>query len=64
MAQPKLRSFRKERGITLEELGKAVGKSKQYMSALELGNVRLTYEMAVKIAEVLQTKPENIFLLN
>ena len=38
------------------------GKSKQYMSELARGNIRLTYDMAVKIAEALNTTPDDLFL--
>jgi len=62
MIRDRLRSTRKRRGITLEQLGYKVGKSKQYMSALERGNVGLSYEMAIKIAEALKEKPEDLFL--
>ena len=49
-------------GITLTELGKRVKKSKQYMSELGNGNIRLTYDMAVRIANALGTTPDNLFL--
>lgn len=48
--------------MTLTELGRRIGKSKQYMSELAKGNIRLKYDMAVKIAEVFGTTPDNIFL--
>lgn len=47
--------------MTLEELGKKIGKSKQYLSELERGNIRLTYDMAVKIASIFNGTPD-IFL--
>lgn len=48
--------------MTLTELGENLGKSKQYMSELARGNIRLTYDMAVAIAKVFNTTPDNIFL--
>jgi len=51
-----------ERKITLAELGRQIGKSRQYMSELARGNIRLTYEMALKIAGVLKTTPDRLFL--
>ena len=51
-----------EHGITLTELGRRVGKSKQYMSELSRGNIRMTYEMAMKIAQALGTTPDKLFL--
>lgn len=52
----------KKKGITLCELGNRINKSKQYMSELGNGNIRLTYEMAIKIADVLDTTPDTLFL--
>ncbi|MDD4754087.1 MAG: helix-turn-helix transcriptional regulator [Desulfitobacteriaceae bacterium] len=52
----------KKHGITLTELGKRVGKSKQYMSELGQGNIPLKYEMAIKIATSLNTTPDELFL--
>lgn len=57
-----LKQVCKEHGITLTELGRRIGKSKQYMSELARGNIRLTYDMAVKIAEALNTTPDDLFL--
>jgi putative transcriptional regulator len=57
-----LRKICEERGISLTELGRRIGKSKQYMSELSRGNIRLTYEMAVKIAQALGTTPDDLFL--
>ena len=51
-----------EHGMTLTELGRRIGKSKQYMSELARGNVRLKYDMAIKIAEVFGTTPDKLFL--
>lgn len=60
--QKSLREICKEHGITLTELGRKIGKSKQYMSELARGNIRLRYDMAVKIAEVFGATPDEIFL--
>lgn len=57
-----LKQICKERGLTLTELGRRIGKSKQYMSELAKGNIRLTYDMAVKIAVALNTTPDDLFL--
>lgn len=37
--------------LTQTELGKIIGKSKQWVSELERGNIRLSYEMAVIISK-------------
>ena len=58
----KLRALRKQRGISLRKLGSLLGKSKQYMSELERGNIKLSYDMAMDIADVMGLKPDDIFL--
>ena len=60
--QNRLREICEKNNTNLKELGEKVGKSRQYMSELGRGNIRLTYEMAVKIAQVFRTTPDNIFL--
>ena len=49
-------------GITMSELAENLGKSKQYISAIANGTIRLKYEMAVEIAEIFKLKPDDIFL--
>lgn len=58
----RVRDIRLKHGMTLEELGERLSKSKQYMSELERGNIRLTYEMAVAIADVFGTTPDDFLL--
>lgn len=58
----KLKQARLSRGLTMVQLGAMVSHSKQYMYALEKGNIRLSYEMAVMIAKALGTTPDEIFL--
>lgn len=60
--QDKLKQTRKFHNLTLEQLGSMVGRSKQYIFLLENGGIRLSYEMAVKIAGALGTTPDEIFL--
>ena len=36
--------------LTQTELGKRIGKSKQWVSELERGNIKLSFEMAVSIS--------------
>lgn len=59
----KLREIRENTGLTLEQLGEKIGKSKQWLSELERGNIRLTYEWAVKISRVYAKTPD-CFLLD
>lgn len=58
----KLKKARLSHKLTLEQLGNMIGRSKQYMFLLENGGIRLSYETAVKIAKVLGTTPDAIFL--
>lgn len=58
----KLKQARLSRGLTMVQLGAMVSRSKQYMYALENGGIRLSYEMAVKIAKALGTTPDKLFL--
>lgn len=58
----RVRDIRIKHEMTLEDLGERLGKSKQYMSELERGNIRLTYEMAVAIAQVFKTTPDDFLL--
>lgn len=36
--------------LTQTELGKRIGKSKQWVSELERGNIKLSFEMAISIS--------------
>lgn len=56
-----VKKARIDRGLTLEEFGKMIGRSKQYMFLLENGRIRLSYETAAKIARALGTRPDALF---
>ncbi len=58
----RLKYTRTSRGLTMVQLGSLIGCSKQYIYALESGDVRLSYEMAVKIATALGTTPDELLL--
>lgn len=45
-----VKTARKDANLTQSELGFLIGKSKQWVSELERGNIRLSYEMAINIA--------------
>lgn len=62
--QKRLLEICNENNITLAKLGRQIGKSRQYMSELARDNIRLTYEMALRIARALKTTPEKLFLGN
>lgn len=46
----RVKDARREAKLTQTELGKRIGKSKQWVSELERGNIKLSFEMAVSIS--------------
>lgn len=46
----KVKDARRDAKLTQTELGKRIGKSKQWVSELERGNIKLSFEMAVSIS--------------
>lgn len=50
-----VRNARKEAKLTQSELGSKIGRTKQWVSELERGNIRLTYEHAVQISSACGT---------
>lgn len=50
-----IRNARKEAKLTQSELGSKIGRTKQWVSELERGNIRLTYEYAVRISSACGT---------
>ena len=57
----KLKELRRKKGYSGSQMAKKVGISVPFYSQIESGQRRLSYEMAVKIANVLKTKPDRIF---
>lgn len=57
-----IRALCEDNEITMSELAEKLGKSKQYISALVTGTIRLRYDMAVMIAQIFNMKPDDIFL--
>jgi putative transcriptional regulator len=47
----RVKEARKEAKLTQSELGNIIGKSKQWVSELERGNIKLSFEMAVSISK-------------
>lgn len=62
MTLDKLKELRLENGLTQAVMAEELNISKQYYSQIERGERRLTYEMAVKIANILKKTPDQIFL--
>ena len=46
----RVRDARREANLTQTELGNMIGKSKQWVSEVERGNIKLSFDMAVYIS--------------
>ena len=46
----RVKDARRDAKLTQTELGKRIGKSKQWVSEQERGNIKLSFEMAVSIS--------------
>lgn len=46
----RVKDARRDAKLTQTELGKRIGKSKQWVSELERGNIKLSFEIAVSIS--------------
>lgn len=58
--QKKVRKYRKEGGLTQEELADKVGISRAYMGYIEQGRNVPSLEVLEKIARVLRVKPSEL----
>ena len=47
----RVKDARRDAKLTQTELGKRIGKSKQWVSELERGNIKLSFEMAISISD-------------
>lgn len=57
----KLKELRTNHKISSTEMSKKLGISKAFYSQIENRSRRLSYDMAVKIADIFKTKPDKIF---
>jgi len=57
-----LRKLREERGLTQEELAKALGVTRQTIIAIEKGRYDPSLRLAFKIARFFGVKIEDVFL--
>lgn len=62
MKLEKLKNMRESENLTYQQVADKVGISKEYYWMIENGKRRLTYELAVKIAQVFKSNPDYIFL--
>lgn len=56
-----IRNRRIEKGMTIEELGIAIGKSRSVLSDYEKGRVDIPTSALIKMAEVLEIHPARLF---
>lgn len=59
-----MKKIREEKGIKLEELAVMVGVSSRHIAFIERGQRTPSMELAFKIANVLSSTVDNIFLPN
>lgn len=62
MKNEHLANLKKEHGLTNRKLGSALGISHVMYYNIESGIANVDYEMAVKIANLYNLKPDDIFL--
>lgn len=58
----RIRTLRKERAMTQEELSQRVGVSRQSIIAIETGKYNPSLELAYKIAKVFNLTIEDVFI--
>ncbi|MFD2116391.1 helix-turn-helix transcriptional regulator [Paenibacillus yanchengensis] len=59
-----LQKFRQSKGISYQKMAQELGITFQSYWMIENGKRGMSYEMAIKIANILETTPDNIFLNN
>ena len=57
-----LKEIRLKEGLSMQEMANLLKISKTFYWQIETENRRLSYGMAVKIADIFQMKPDDIFL--
>ena len=57
----KLKELRKAKKLTHQMMANSLNISKPFYLQIENNKRRLSYDMAVKIADILNTKPDEIF---
>ncbi len=58
----KLKTLRKEQGYTIYDMANKLGITASYYSQLENKKKRLFYDMACKISNIFNMKPDSIFM--
>ena len=55
--------YRKRKKLTQLQLAELVDVDRSHISAIELGNVGISFDLLFKLCEVLEIKPEQLFSL-
>ncbi|WP_199427067.1 helix-turn-helix domain-containing protein [Thermaerobacillus caldiproteolyticus] len=61
MALDRLKTIRNKAGLTCKQVADLVDISKEYYWMIENGKRRLTYDLAVRIAGIFDTSPDDVF---
>lgn len=57
----KLKELRKKNNLTNQKMGELLGVSKVFYWQLENNKRRISYDMAYKISQIFNVKPDDIF---
>ena len=60
MIQNQIRHYRRQKGLTLAQLGQRIGTTPQSVSRLETGVMKLSMDWVEKIAEALDVPPHRL----
>ena len=58
----KFRELRKKKGVNLDTVAKELNVSKAYVSMVETGKRSLDYQMAINMAKIFDSTPDELFL--
>ena len=61
MVNKSLKEYREKQNISVADIAKKLSISKVYYWQIENGKRNLYYNLAIKIAKVLKTKPDKLF---
>ena len=53
--------YRKKKKLTQLQLAEKIGVDRSHISAIELGNVGVSFDVIFKLCEVLEVKPKDLF---
>ena len=61
LKKEKLIKIRKENNLSQYDMAKKLNMTQSYYCQIELGQKKLTYQTALKIAKIFNKKPDDIF---